>query len=68
MKIPACTVPVLKSYLRAFAAAVLAAWLAGEMDPKKLAFAGIAAVVAPLIKWLDPTDTTFGLGSKAAAE
>lgn len=65
MKIPCYTIPVLKSYLRAFVAAVLAAWLAGEMDPKKLAFAGIAAVVAPIIKWLDPTDKTFGLGSGA---
>lgn len=65
MKIPASAIPVLKSYLRAFLAAVLAAWMAGEMNPKNLALAGIAAVAGPLLKWLDPTEPSFGRGADA---
>jgi hypothetical protein len=50
------------SYLRVFAAAVLTLYLAGETNPKALGAAGIAAVLPPAIRWLDPNDTTYGRG------
>ena len=49
------------SYARAFAASVLALYLAGETDPKKLSAAGLAAVLPPLLRWLNPKDATFGV-------
>ena len=58
------TKAVLASYLRAGVAAVLALYLAGEQDPKKLAMAAVAAVAGPVLKWLDPKATEFGRGSK----
>lgn len=58
------TKAVLASYLRAGVAAVLALYLAGETDPKKLAMAAVAAVAGPVLKWLDPKATEFGRGSK----
>jgi hypothetical protein len=58
------TKAVLATYLRAGVAAVLALYLAGETDPKKLAVAALAAVAGPVLKWLDPKATEFGRGSK----
>jgi hypothetical protein len=54
---------MLASWARSFAAAVLALWLAGVTDPKELAAAGLAAVVPPLLRWLNPADQAFGRGS-----
>ena len=64
MKISAKTQAVLATYLRAGVAAVIALYLAGETDPKKLSMAAIAAVAGPVLKWLDPKATEFGRGSK----
>ena len=50
------------SYLRVFAAAVLALYMAGETDPKALISAGVAAVLPPIIRWLDPNDSLYGRG------
>lgn len=58
------TKAVLATYLRAGVAAVLALYLAGETDPKKLSAAAIAAVAGPVLKWLDPKSPEFGRGSK----
>jgi len=58
------TKAVLATYLRAAVAAVIALYLAGETDLKKLGFAAIAAVAGPVLKWLDPKATEFGRGSK----
>ena len=58
------TQAVLATYLRAAVAAVIALYLAGETDLKKLGFAAIAAVAGPVLKWLDPKATEFGRGSK----
>jgi len=58
------TKAVLATYLRAGVAAVIALYLAGETDPKKLSFAAVAAVAGPVLKWLDPKATEFGRGSK----
>ena len=58
------TKAVLATYLRAGAAAVIALYLAGETDPKKLGTAAIAAIAGPVLKWLDPKAIEFGRGSK----
>jgi hypothetical protein len=58
------TKAVLATYLRAAVAAVIALYLAGETDLKKLGFAAIAAVAGPVLKWLDPNAKEFGRGSK----
>ncbi len=54
---------LLASYARSFLGAALALYLAGETDPKKLLAAGLAAVVPPLLRWLNPNDAAFGRGS-----
>jgi hypothetical protein len=61
--IPKPVVAALTSYLRAGIASVLALVVAGATDPKQLALAFITAFAGPVIKWLDPTDASFGLGS-----
>lgn len=55
---------VLATYLRAAIASVIALYLAGETDPKKLGTAAIAGIAGPVLKWLDPKATEFGRGSK----
>lgn len=52
------------SYLRAFAAASLTLYMAGETDWNKLFFAGCAAVLPPLLRWLNPKDSAFGVKSE----
>jgi uncharacterized membrane protein YgaE (UPF0421/DUF939 family) len=52
------------TYLRAAIAAVLALYLSGITDPKSLFMAGVAAVAGPVLKALDPKETTFGRGAK----
>jgi len=54
------------TYLRAGVAAVLALYLAGETDPKKLLMALAAAVAGPLLKALNPKETEYGVGFKKA--
>lgn len=58
------TQAVLATYLRAGIAAVIALYLAGETDPKKLGMAAVAAIAGPVLKWLDPKAKEFGRGSK----
>lgn len=52
------------TYGRAAIAAVIALFLAGEQDPKKLSLAFLAAFAGPILKALDPQATEFGKGSK----
>jgi hypothetical protein len=61
--IPKPVVTALTSYLRAGIASVLALVVAGATDPKQLAIAFIAAFAGPVIKWLDPSETAFGIGA-----
>ena len=51
---------MLYSYARVFVAAVLALYLAGERDLAMLWGAGVAAVLPPLVRWLNPNDPTYG--------
>jgi hypothetical protein len=48
------------SYGRGFLAAAIACYLAGVTDPKALLAAGLAAVLPPLLRWISPSDSTFG--------
>jgi len=52
------------SYLRAAAASVAAIYMSGISDPKVLANAFIAGFIGPVLKALDPKDSSIGLGSK----
>ena len=52
---------VAASYLRAVAAAALTLFMAGETDWNKLFYAGCAAILPPLLRWLNPKDTAFGV-------
>ena len=54
---------ILGSYARSFLTGAITLYMAGETDPRKLLAAGIAAVVPPLLRWLNPNDTAFGRGS-----
>jgi len=48
------------SWARSFVAASLTLYMAGETDVKKLALAGVAAVVPVILRWLNPNDQVFG--------
>lgn len=52
------------SYLRAAVSCVGALYLSGITDPKTLANAFIAALVAPLMKALQPSEKQFGIKGK----
>ena len=52
------------TWFRAAASAALALYLAGETDLKTLGAAALAGFAGPLLKWLDPSATQFGRGSK----
>ena len=53
----------IKSYLRAVAASgiTVALAIAGDVKPEYAMLLG--AVVAPVIKWLDPKEGAYGIGS-----
>ena len=50
----------LSSYGRAFLAAALALYMAGNTDVKDLAMAGVAAIVPVILRALNPNDKNFG--------
>lgn len=52
------------SYLRAAVAAVGALYLSGITEPKVLANAFVAALVAPLMKALQPSEKQYGVKGK----
>ena len=49
------------SWGRSFFAAALALYMAGVTDPKTLAMAGVAAVAPVILRWLNPSDASFGV-------
>lgn len=53
---------MIASYARSFAGAVIALYMSGITDPRLLVNAGIAAIVPPLLRWLNPKDKSFGRG------
>lgn len=48
------------SWTRVFVAAMLALYMAGERDWDSIWQAGVAAVIPPILRWLDPNDTGYG--------
>jgi len=52
--------PVALSYARVFIAASLTLYLAGEQNFSALWAAGVASVLPPLVRWLNPNDEGFG--------
>ncbi len=52
------------TWFRAAASAAIALYLAGETDLKTLGMAALAGFLGPVLKWLDPSATEFGRGSK----
>lgn len=56
---------IVKTYLRAAAAAIAALYIANPDQPlKNYLAAGLAAVAGPALKALDPKAKEFGKGSK----
>lgn len=51
------------SYGRTFLASSLAVFASGVTDPKAIAYAGLISILGPLLRWLNPNDTTFGKGA-----
>jgi hypothetical protein len=49
------------SWGRSFLAAALALYMAGVTDLKTLAMAGVAAVAPVILRWLNPSDASFGV-------
>ena len=54
---------MLASWLRSYIAAALAVYMSGGYL-KAMAMGGVAAVVPVLIRYLNPNDANFGVGSK----
>ena len=54
---------MLASWLRSYIAAALAVYMSGG-DLQAMAMGGVAAVVPVLIRYLNPNDANFGVGSK----
>jgi hypothetical protein len=52
--------PIFESYLRSALGAGLAVYLAGNHDFKAVVSAAGAAVLPPLLRWLNPNDSAFG--------
>jgi hypothetical protein len=48
------------SYLRSALAAVLAVIAAGATDPEDILKAAVAALIPPVIRWINPKDDAFG--------
>lgn len=52
------------TWFRAAVSAAIALYLAGETNPKNLATAALAGFLGPVLKWLDPSASEFGRGSR----
>ena len=44
------------TWVRAFVAACLAAYLSGMADPKYILHAGLAAILPVILRWVNPKD------------
>ena len=51
---------ILESYGRSFAVALAASYSSGETELKALVIAGLAAVIGPVIRAINPNDPAFG--------
>jgi hypothetical protein len=53
----------LLSYLRSAVAAVIAVMATLDYEPMDLAKAFVAALIPPVLRWINPNDPAFGRGS-----
>lgn len=51
------------SYARTAISAGLGMYMAGHTDSKSIGLAALGAVAGPLLRALNPKDTSFGIGS-----
>jgi len=54
------TKALVASYLRSVLAAVLAVASTGNYDPDDLLKAAVAAIIPPLLRWVNANDPSFG--------
>jgi len=57
-------IEALKSYLRSAIAAVVAVMATLEWTWDDVAKAFVAALIPPVLRWINPKDTAFGRGSE----
>jgi hypothetical protein len=57
-------IAALASYVRAGLACLGALWMSGITDPKILMNAFVAAALGPILKGIDPKETSYGVGAK----
>ena len=60
MKLSPQNQALLASYVRSAIGAALAVYMTGNMNPADMGKAAIAALVPPLMRWLNPSDGAFG--------
>lgn len=53
-----------KSYLRSAIAAVVAVMATLDYEPVDLAKAFVAALIPPVLRWINPKDEAFGRGAE----
>ena len=53
---------MLASYARSLVGALIAVYTTGATDPRDYAKGAIAAVIPPLLRWVNPKDAGFGRG------
>jgi hypothetical protein len=53
------------SYLRSAVAAVVAVMATLDYEPMDLVKAFVAALIPPVLRWINPNDQAFGRGSEA---
>jgi hypothetical protein len=51
------------SWARSFLAAALAVYMSGNHDAKAVAMGGVAALLPVVLRFLNPKDAAFGIGS-----
>lgn len=54
---------MLASYARSVVGALIAVYTTGATDPRDYAKGAIAAIIPPLLRWVNPKDAGFGRGS-----
>jgi hypothetical protein len=63
LKITAKDKAMLASYMRSVVGALIAVYMTGTTDPRDYAKGAIAAIIPPLLRWVNPKDSGFGRGS-----
>jgi len=50
------------SYMRSMVGALIAVYSTGTTDPRDYGKGAIAAIIPPLLRWVNPKDSGFGRG------